>query len=75
MATNKLIEWIKKDFLVIVVLLIAILGCLYTINQSITIQKECINTCRMEWCSLQDFTPIDYDDSYPSTFPTTSDHL
>ena len=51
---SKLLVCIKRDYLVVVVLLIALFACLYTINQSITIQEECINTCRIEWCKLGD---------------------
>ena len=49
MKEKKLLDWLKRDFYVIIVLLVALLGCLYTLYYS----QEAIQGCNEHW--VQEF--------------------
>lgn len=60
-TSNRLKEWIKRDFFYICLLLLAVFACLLTINHSLVIQKE----CNERWEAANVFSyPIN--NSYPN---------
>jgi len=53
-TAEQLKEWIKKDFIYIVVILFALLACMFTLQQSTEIMQECNDNWaeQLEGCTL-----------------------
>ena len=50
---SKLLAWIKRDYWAIIILLVALLCCLYTMNDSMDRFNDCKEICKVEWCDFQ----------------------
>ena len=46
---TKVIEWVRSDFWIIIILLLALLGCLYTINSVGNYQQAINDAWEIQW--------------------------
>ena len=54
---NKLIKWIKKDYVIIIICLLCLLGCLYTILTIGEYQEQCNQywETQLEQCECKNY--------------------
>lgn len=68
MEKNKLIEWLKKDWVVIIVCLLALCACVYTSHQATNYSNKCNQHWQEQWekagCSVHGYNTFDINYSW-----------